>query len=180
MATAHWTELIKAEIEDAYRATENLLGRIKDEDLDWKPETGSNWMTTGRLLHHITEACGMRFKGFVTGEWPMPEGASADGAADAGAEPTKATAEQMPSVQSIEEARTLLAADKQVALDMLAQAGETRLATEGTPAPWDPREMPLGHRLLQMVGHLMQHKGQLYYYLKLQGEDVNTADLWGM
>jgi hypothetical protein len=31
-----------------------------------------------------------------------------------------------------------------------------------------------------MVGHLAQHKGQLFYYLKLQGKPVNTAHLWGM
>jgi hypothetical protein len=40
--------------------------------------------------------------------------------------------------------------------------------------------MLLGHRLLSMVLHVMQHKGQLYYYLKLQGNPVNTGDLWGM
>jgi hypothetical protein len=28
--------------------------------------------------------------------------------------------------------------------------------------------------------HLAQHKGQLFYYLKLQGKPVNTTDLWGM
>jgi hypothetical protein len=31
-----------------------------------------------------------------------------------------------------------------------------------------------------MLGHLTQHKGQLFYYLKLQGKPVNTGDLWGM
>ena len=40
--------------------------------------------------------------------------------------------------------------------------------------------MLLGHRLLQMVDHLKQHKGQLFYYLKLQGKPVSTTDLWGM
>jgi hypothetical protein len=31
-----------------------------------------------------------------------------------------------------------------------------------------------------MIQHLAQHKGQLFYYLKLQGKPVNTAHLWGM
>jgi hypothetical protein len=30
-----------------------------------------------------------------------------------------------------------------------------------------------------MSVHLNQHKGQLFYYLKLMGEDVKTEDLWG-
>jgi len=30
-----------------------------------------------------------------------------------------------------------------------------------------------------MIQHLDRHKVQLFYYLKLQGKPVNTADLWG-
>jgi len=30
-----------------------------------------------------------------------------------------------------------------------------------------------------MIQHLNQHKGQLFYYLKLQGKPVSTPDLWG-
>ncbi|MDE0394080.1 MAG: hypothetical protein OYK82_04805, partial [Gammaproteobacteria bacterium] len=29
-----------------------------------------------------------------------------------------------------------------------------------------------------MIWHLAQHKGQLFYYLKLQGKPVNTMHLW--
>ena len=31
-----------------------------------------------------------------------------------------------------------------------------------------------------MAEHLAQHKAQLFYYLKLQGKDVNTMHLYGM
>jgi hypothetical protein len=89
-------------------------------------------------------------------------------------------AEKLPTVGSVAEAKKLLAEDKQVALDMLAKCNEDKLANETASAPWDPTEMILGHRLLQMVGHLNQHKGQLFYYLKLQGKPVNTGHLWGM
>jgi hypothetical protein len=30
-----------------------------------------------------------------------------------------------------------------------------------------------------MIRHLAQHKGQLFYYLKLMGRDVDSSDLWG-
>jgi hypothetical protein len=33
---------------------------------------------------------------------------------------------------------------------------------------------------LHGIHHLQQHKGQLFYYLKLQGKPVNTEHLWGM
>jgi len=41
----------------------------KLDDLEWKPTIGRNWMTTGRLLKHCTEACGHTIKGFVVDGW---------------------------------------------------------------------------------------------------------------
>ena len=79
-----------------------------------------------------------------------------------------------------EKAKKLLAEDKEVALATLREVSDEDLAGKPTPAPWDPTTMILGHRLLQMVNHLQSHKGQLFYYLKLQGKPVNTGHLWGM
>ena len=89
-------------------------------------------------------------------------------------------AEKMPTVKSVAEAKKLLAEDKKLAFDMLKNVSENDLAHRKAPAPWEPSEKLLGHRLLEMIGHLAQHKGQLYYYLKLQGKPVNTGHLWGM
>ena len=170
-----WTELLQHEIADTYKAAHGLIDMVDEGALDWKPRTGENWMTTGQLLRHITEACGECCRGFVTGEWPVPEGAG-----DEGPDPTMVTAEQMATVASVAEARERLAKDKALALAVIAEAGEERLANEASPAPWDPSEMALGHRLLQMVGHLGQHRTQLFYYLKLQGKPVNTWHLYGL
>ena len=62
------------------------------------------------------------------------------------------------------------------------EAGEERLENEMLSAPWDPTntEIALGRHLLGMVIHLQSHKSQLFYYLKLQGKDMNTQTLWGM
>jgi hypothetical protein len=86
----------------------------------------------------------------------------------------------MPTVTSIAQAKQLLAEDKQLALDMLAQCSEDQLTNTQVTAPWNPSPMGLGYRLLQMVAHLDRHKGQLFYYLKLQGKPVHTGHLWGM
>jgi hypothetical protein len=169
----NWTELLTSEIEDTYKATFGLLEHVDDDKLDWKPATGENWMTMGQLLKHLPTACGFCIKGFATGDWgPMPENPEANDMIP--------PADALPSATSVAETRTELEADKQVALAMLAEAGEEALASKGCPAPWDPSPMILGRRALQMVGHLAQHKGQLFYYLKLQGKPVNTAHLWGM
>jgi hypothetical protein len=172
-----WSELLKREIENNYGVTEKMMGLVDEDKLDWRPSTGSNWMTTGQLLRHLTDACGMACRGLVTGDWGLPDGFDPS---DLKPEEMLPAAEKMPSISSVAEAKRLLAEDKKVALDMVAESGEEDLAGRIAPAPWDPTEMILGHRLLQMVGHLGHHKSQLFYYLKLQGKSVNTSHLWGM
>ena len=173
----NWTELLKQEIEMTYGATEGLLEFVDDDALDWKPETGENWMTTGQLLFHITSACGFCCKGFVTGDWSMP---GMGDVAEMSDEEMLPPAGALPSAGSVAQIKELLASDKQLALDMVDQAGEEDLENRGVSAPWDPTEKPLGPQLLMMVAHLAQHKGQLFYYLKLQGKQVDTSHLWGM
>jgi uncharacterized damage-inducible protein DinB len=173
-----WTDLIRCSIDDAYKASDNLMAMVKDDELGWKPATGTNWMTVGQLLKHTTEACGLCCKGFVTGDWGQPEGMDMS---EMPPESMMPPAEKLPAVASVGEARKLLAADKAVALAMLAQAGEANLESQLTTAPWEPgAAKPLGQHLFGMVMHLNQHKGQLFYYLKLMGRDVNTMHLWGV
>jgi hypothetical protein len=167
----NWTELLKGEMESAYGASEKLLAKVNDQMLNWKPSTGSNWMTTGQLMMHLSSACGATSKGFATGDWGMPHDASPGGMLP--------PAETMSTVKSVAECRELLKADKKVAFETLAKCSEADLAGKPAPAPWDPTPMNLGLRLLQMTEHLKMHKGQLFYYLKLQGLPVNTMDLWG-
>jgi len=172
-----WTELLTREAEDAYAATQGLVDMVEESTLEWKPAMGENWMTMGQLLLHINSACGACFRGFVTGDWGMPEDFDPSNMSP---EDMLPPAEKLPTLASVAEAKKGLAEDKEVALNMLKEAGEEGLKNRTAPAPWDPREMMLGHRLLQMVGHLNQHKGQLFYYLKLLGQPVNTGHLWGM
>lgn len=173
----NWTELLTSEIHSTYHAAEGLLDLVDEDMLGWKPPAGSNWMTTGQLLRHLAEACGFCFRGFVRGEWGMPEGVNPG---DIPPEEMLPPAEKMPAVSSVAEAKRLLAEDKKLAFAMLAECSEETLATKLTQAPWDPTGVILGHRLLQMVGHLCLHKNQLFYYLKLQGKPVHTGHLFGM
>ncbi len=170
----NWTELLEAEANTAYRAAEGLMTLVDDGMLEWKPTTGENWMTTGQLLKHLTSACGAACRMFVMGEWGAPEGAE-----DLPGEGMLPAAEDMPSVENVAAARRALAEDKALALRMIEEAAGRM--DEPTPAPWAPDyPLPLGQQLLSMVGHLGNHKAQLYYYLKLQGKPVNTMHLYGM
>jgi hypothetical protein len=171
----NWTELLTQGIHYNFAITERMMDLVEDSTLDWKPATGDNWMTTGQLLQHIDDACGKCFKGFVTGDWGMPDGMDISKMTP---EEMLLTADQLPTVSSVAQARQQLAEDKQIALDMLARCSEEDLNTKKASAPWDPTEMLLGQRLLQMIDHLASHKSQLFYYLKLQGKSVDTSTLW--
>lgn len=172
-----WTELLKSDIETSYKTTEKLLDKVDPGSLQWKPATGSNWMTVGQLLMHISNGCGAGCKGFVTGDWGLPEGMKME---DIPPEEMLPPAEKLPTVKSVEQARKLLAEDKKVALEMIDRAGENDLANRKLAAPWAQSvSKPLGQHLLTMVQHLDRHKSQLFYYLKLQGKPVDTTDLWG-
>ena len=173
----NWTELLKMEIDSAYRTTERLLDKVDPDSLYWRPATGGNWMTLGQLLKHITNACGAGCRAFVTGDWGLPPGVRIE---DLSPEEMLPPAEKLPTIVSVDEAHRLLVEDKAVALEAIDQAGEDELTNRKLAAPWAPgEEFALGRHLLTMVQHLDRHKAQLYYYLKLQGKPVNTADLWG-
>lgn len=172
-----WTDLLKSEIETVYSTTEKLIDRVDASQLNWKPTTGNNWMTTGQLLMHIGTACGAGCRAFATGDWGLPPGMKFE---DLKPEEMLPPAETMPAIENIEAARKLLHDDKAVALEFIAQAGEDALDNQRMAAPWEPgKVLPLGRHFLAMVQHLDRHKAQLFYYLKLQGKSVDTGDLWG-
>jgi uncharacterized damage-inducible protein DinB len=173
----NWTKLLRNEIQTAYATTEKLLDKVDPDRLDWKPQTGQNWMTVGQLLQHITNACGAGCKAFATGDWGLPPGVKME---DLTPEEMLPPAEKLPTVKSLDEARRLLSEDKAIALQTIDETGEDALATRELAAPWNPSVVrPLGWHLLQMIQHLDKHKAQLFYYLKLQDKPVNTPDLWG-
>lgn len=170
-------DLLREDAEAAYAVTECLFRRVEADALAWKPATGQNWMTVGQLLMHCTIACGASLKAFITGDWGLPEGVRFE---DLPPEAMLPPASKLPSVESVEQALQLLAADREVARQQLVALDESRLLGERFPAPWGGRPLTLFQHLSNMIGHLEQHKGQLFYYLKLRGQDVNTANLYGM
>ena len=174
----NWTTLLNDELENLYHVTDALFEVADDEALDWKPATGENWMTMGQLLLHTATSNGPGFRGFVTGDWGMPDGMSLEDM-----EPSEMLppAEKMQAVESVEQARELLAKDRELAFDVLHSVSEEDLAKRELAAPWKPAEsFALGRHLLHSIRHSLQHKGQLFYYLKLQGKPANTGHLWGM
>jgi len=170
-------ELLKTQIEDTYRAADALLGIVENADLNWKPSEGENWWTIGQLLRHMTVSCGIWCKGFVTDVWDDADDVDYSKVPEGQQLPQ---ADAYRSVENVAAARKALAADKVVALEVLAQTSSEELACKTAVAPWNPAPRILALRILDMIRHLESHKSQLYYYLKLMGKPVHTANLWGM
>jgi hypothetical protein len=171
------TRVLLAEAEATYATAERLFRRVVDDELSWTPATGSNWMTVGQLLMHCASfGCGKAVRGFVTGDWGLPEGTEVEDLPPQAHVPPAAA---LPSVASVERALELLADDRDLTVAWIAAAGEGNLLERLAVAPWGGPELSLFQHLLHMIAHLGQHKGQLFYYLKLMGKDVKTPDLWG-
>ena len=173
----NWTDLLTSQTRLTFKATEGLLDMVEDDELDWRPSSGENWMSTGQLLFHLAFACGFSFRGFLTGDWTPPEVYLEP---EEGEEIVHQPAETLPGADKVAQVREMLASDLRLALASIEEAGEERLAGEMILAPWETEERVLGEQFLLMVQHLVQHKGQLFYYLKLQGKPVNSSHLWGM
>jgi uncharacterized damage-inducible protein DinB len=165
-----WIETLDREFDFNYKAARTLMRMVRDDELGWKPESppgaeGTGWMTMGQLLLHITEACGKMCECFAKEDWSILTAGQ--------------PGSPMPSVPSVAEALRLLDADEALARRSVREAGEERLRTERVKAPWEI-EGTLGQQMLDSAKHLQQHKGQLFYYLKLLGRPVHTGHLWGM
>jgi hypothetical protein len=170
-------QVLLEEAEATYSIAEKLFRRVANEELSWTPTTGGNWMSMGQLLMHCASfGCGKAIRGFVKGDWGLPEDSGIDAlTSDEHVPPVAA----LPSVVSVQQALELLARDRSLAVSCIEAVDEGNLLDRRVAAPWGGPEVSLFQQLLHMVAHLAQHKGQLFYYLKLMGKDVNTSDLWG-
>jgi uncharacterized damage-inducible protein DinB len=170
-------QILLEEAEKNYAITEKLFRKVENSMLDWKPPTGSNWMTVGQLLMHCSKyGSGMAVKGFVRGDWDLPELTETE---DQNADQHFPPAEILPYVDSVEQALELLEEDRKLTLQCIEEVKDDDLLTKKPTAPWGGPPMTLYQYLLMMIAHLTLHKSQLFYYLKLMGKDVDTFDLWG-
>ena len=170
-------QVLLEEAEATYEITRKLFVKVVDSELSWRPTTGTNWMTVGQLLMHCASfGCGKAIQGFVKGDWGLPLGGGLD---EPAAEQHVPPAPALPGVESVGQALGFLADDRDLALRCIGEADETEFLSKRMTAPWGGPELSLFQHLLLMIAHLAQHKGQLFYYLKLMGKDVNTNDLWG-
>jgi hypothetical protein len=148
---------------DSFRPAESMLKMVPPDKLNWKP--APNFMSLGQLICHLSDGIGTELRMAIENSWPKPEEMS--GLPDLA---------KMPACDA-QEALIRLEKDKTTLRDILAGVTEEEFANKIVSVPWGWKSN-LERMALDFREHFVNHKMQLFTYLKLLGLPVNTETLY--
>ncbi len=144
--------------------TEPLFLLVPPEQKDWKPTEGS--FTAGQLMHHMSSALRFNANGISKNEWELPS-----------LRHVFVTNRRTPSA-TVEECVNLYRETSKFFLDIFTSMSEEEFQTAevdsiqlGKVQKWRISLFALDHHL--------NHKAELFMYLKMMGVKVNSKDLYG-
>jgi hypothetical protein len=147
----------------SFRPAEKMLKMIPPDKLEWKP--APNFMSMGQLICHLSDGIGTELRMAIDNSWPQRE--EMTGPPELG---------NMPSC-NVQEAMAKLEKDKTTLKDILAGVTEEEFAGKIISVPWGWKS-PLERMALDFREHFVNHKMQLFTYLKMLGLPVNTETLY--
>ena len=145
--------------------TEKLFRLVPADKLDWKPTESS--FTCGQLMTHIGGAIGAYGNGISKGEWRFPTLAA-----------VHELNKQTPSL-GIEQAVGLLHTKYEFFKSSLCALTEDEFNNGMVDTPQLGR-VPRWRIALFGMEHHLNHKAELFMYLKMLGLNVRTEDLYLM
>jgi hypothetical protein len=148
---------------DSFRPAEAMLKMIPSDKLDWKP--APNFMSVGQLICHLGDGIGAELRMVINNSFPKPE--------EMAGLPELA---KMPACNA-QEALAKLDKDKATLHEILSIVTEEEFATKIVSVPWGWKSN-LERMALDFREHFVNHKMQLFTYLKLLGLPVNTQTLY--
>jgi len=146
---------------DSYRPAETLIKMVPADKLEWKP--GPSFMSLGHLIHHLSGGIGAELRMLVTGNWPKPE-------------EMEQLMKTAPSC-SAQDALERLEKDKAELRAILSEISEEDFANKIVSVPWGWNNK-IERMALDFRDHFINHKMQLFTYLKILGFPVNTNILY--
>lgn len=149
--------------EAIHRPSAKLVSLAPANKLDWKPAPGT-FMNLGQLLHHLSNCPG----GLVM---------AVNNAFPPGDAFQKFVQEDLKNTKTPEVAARELSRGWDEAKAALAAVNPADFQARMVSVPWGP-PMPLWRTCLGMAEHWLNHKYQLFFYLKLLGQSVNTMTLY--
>ncbi|HSB80357.1 MAG TPA: DinB family protein [Candidatus Methylomirabilis sp.] len=149
--------------ESIYRPTAKLISLAPANKLDWKPAKG-NYMSLGQLLHHLATCPGV-FVAVVNNAFPPAEAFQ------------KFVEEDLKNTKTPEVAAREASRGWDESKAALQSVSDGDFQSKMVSVPWGP-PMPLWRVSLGMADHWVNHKYQLFFYLKLLGLPVNSMTLY--
>lgn len=150
---------------DAYRPAKALIRVVPADKLDWRPKP--NFMSFGQLVCHMAGGTGGDLRCLFKGEWPTTS-------PEQMAEMMKL--ENLPSC-GVEEALSKLENDKSVLREFLDGISEKDFTDKVVSTPWG-MQGKMERMSIAFLEHFVNHKMQLFIYLKLLGLPVDTGTLY--
>ncbi len=149
--------------ESICRPTAKLISMAPAGKLDWKPAKG-DYMNLGQLLHHLS-TCPGAFVAAVNNAFPPADAFQ------------KFVREDLKNTKTPEVAGREVSRGWDEAKAALTGVSPADFQARMVAVPWGS-PMPLWRTCLGMAEHWVNHKYQLFFYLKLLGEPVNTMTLY--
>jgi uncharacterized damage-inducible protein DinB len=145
-------------------STEKLLRMIPPDKLDWKPTENS--FTFGQQLAHLSGAIGVYGRGIAGGDWGFKSMRD------------RFVLNRHTTPIGIEEAITSLQSNYAEFKDRVGGLSEEEFNNGEIDSPQLGRVARWRLAMLAVEHHL-NHKAELFMYLKLLGAKVNTGNLYG-
>lgn len=145
--------------------TEALFLLVPPEHKDWKPTEES--FTAGQLMYHMAYALRFNANGILKNEWALPS-----------LRHVFITNRRTPSA-GVEECVSLYRENRQYFLDIFTTMSNEEFQTAELDTLQLGRAQKWKMSLFALEHHL-NHKAELFMYLKLMGMKVTSKDLYGV
>lgn len=150
-------------MEWVFRPCETLMKLAPDDRLDYSPAEGM--FTLGQLLHHLAVSPGFYAQGLGTGDWRLRSMR----------EILLSNRREKPV--SGPEALEILQDSKRRVFEAIERLSDEDFQTKVIDSPMLGRQK-IWRLGMQMAEHQLNHKEQLFLYLKLLGIRVHTGTLY--
>lgn len=161
MTKNEFFDVVAASFEPAAK----LITLVPADKLAWSP--GATFMNLGQLVYHLSAGLGGGMEMLQTGTWPSMEEMEKEG-----------KLENLPSC-GVAEALDRLEKDKVVLRKAIDQLSEEDFTNKLVTVPWG-MTAKMERMGISFLEHFINHKMQLFTYLKLLGLPVNSSTLYGL
>ncbi|MCI0707577.1 MAG: DinB family protein [Ignavibacteriae bacterium] len=146
------------------KSTDHLFQQVPPDKIDWKPTETS--FTAGQQMAHIVGAMGVYCGGFTKGEW-----------GSATMRERFMMNRHTPSL-NVEEACAQLKVQHAEFIRRVNELSEEDFAAGEIFAPQFNGKVPRWRAALLFIEHHINHKAELFMYLKILGVKVHTGHLY--